>query len=338
MKYRLIILFFCLFFADLNAQKILKYSDHESSNEMRTLFLKNILFPNIEKESEGRIKIDAHWNGELAISYDALKKVSKGDTVDITTVVPEYSANQLPTLQVFKSFLVGFTDKKQVSFFREMFKTIPEFTEELHRNNVEPIFLSTGYGVGFFSREPIDSLSELKDKKWRTASFWHRDYLKNYGSIPVSIPWGPEVYKAFEEKTLDGLMVNIDGGYQLKIYEQAPFLLASEKLWLGHLYIVAINKKTWEGLEPQDRDAIQRAAIKSYKKLGKIMHSSFAEQLQELEEAGCTYRLLSDKELNDFEQSIDYKEVQDDWAKAQEAKGVNNVTSILQKIRTALGK
>lgn len=87
-----------------SAQKILKYSDHESPNEMRTLFLKNIFFPEIEKKSKGRIKIDPHWDGELSISYDALKKVSKGDTVDITTVVPEYAAAQLPTHQFIQKF------------------------------------------------------------------------------------------------------------------------------------------------------------------------------------------------------------------------------------------
>jgi len=176
---------------------------------MRTLFLKNILFPAIEKESNGRIKIDAYWNGALSISYDALKKVSKGDTIDITTVVPEYAAKELPITQLFKSFLVGPSGKKQVSAFRKMYASIPELANELNQSNIEPIFLSTGYSVGFFSREKMGSLSDLKNQKWRTASFWHRDYLKNYGAIPVTIPWGEQVYKAFANKSLDGLMVNI---------------------------------------------------------------------------------------------------------------------------------
>lgn len=97
-----------------------------------------------------------------------------------------------------------------------MYENVPEFTDELHQNNVEPVFLSTGYGVGFFSREPLQSLHDLKNKRWRTASFWHRDFLNNFGSVPVTIPWGDQVYKAFAEKKLDGLMVNIDGGVPVK--------------------------------------------------------------------------------------------------------------------------
>ncbi len=336
---RIFITFFLTmyFLSSTHAQKILKYSDHESPNEMRTLFLKNVLFPAIEKESKGRIKIDAHWNGELSISYDALKKVGKGDTIDITTVVPEYAAKELPRLQLFKSFLVGPRGKEQVSFFRKMFETVPEFTTELQQNNVVPIFLSTGYGVGFFSKNQMDSLSDLKNKTWRTASFWHRDYLKKYGSIPVSIPWGPEVYKAFEENRLDGLMVNIDGAYQLKVYEQAPYLLTSKKLWLGHLYIVSINKNTWERLDQIDKEAIQRAANKSYKKLGKIMDESYKSQLEKLAEKGVKYRILSDKKLTDFENAVQYHLTQQNWVNEQEAKGLSDLKSILEKMKKELG-
>ena len=338
MKYLLALLVSTFLISTSQAQRVFKYSDHESPNEMRTLFLKNVFFPAIEKESKGRIKIDAHWNGELSISYDALKKVGKGDTVDITTVVPEYAAKELPRLQLFKSFLVGPSGKEQVSFFRKLFETVPEFTTELQENNVVPIFLSTGYGVGFFSKNPMDSLSDLKNKTWRTASFWHWDYLKKYGSIPVSIPWGPEVYKAFEENKLDGLMVNIDGGYQLKVYEQAPYLLTSKKLWLGHLYIVSMNEKTWESLDQKDKDAMQRAATESYKKLGKIMDESYTEQLEKLAQNGVKYRILSDAELRDFENAVQYNLIQLDWIKEQETKGLNDLNSILEKMKSALGK
>ncbi len=335
---KLIPVFFLIAFFAFNAQgqTVLRYSDHESPNEMRTLFLQNVLFQNIEQESKGRIKIETHWNGELAISYDALKKASAGDALDITTVVPEYVAKELPTHQLFKSFLVGPTGDEQVNFFRKMFATVPELTAELHQNNVEPIFLSTGYGVGFFSREPINSLADIKNKRWRTASFWHRDYLTNYGSVAVSIPWGEQVYQAFAEKTLDGLMVNVDGGFQLKVYEQAPYILASKNLWLGHLYIVAMNKQTWDSLEARDKQAILRAAKKSYKTLGAVTENAFDEQMEKLQAAGAQYRILTDKELADFEHSIQSQKVQDAWANEQEQKGVKNVTAILEKMRVAL--
>jgi hypothetical protein len=46
--------------------RILKYSDHEPLGGMRTRFLKDVLFPAIERESNGRLKIEDHWDGEIA--------------------------------------------------------------------------------------------------------------------------------------------------------------------------------------------------------------------------------------------------------------------------------
>ncbi len=321
-----------------SAQKVLKYTDHQSSDEMRTKFLKDVLFPAIEKESKGRLKIESHWNGELSTSYKALSTVSEGRVADMATVVPEYTANELPLHQIFKSFLVGPTGKRQVSFFRRAYSEIPEFSQELKKNNIVEIFLGTGYGVGFFSREPFNSLNDLKGTKWRTASFWHFDFLTNYGANPVRIPWGDEVYKALKEKTLDGIMVNVDSGYDLKVYEQAPYLLASKKLWLGHLYPVVMNKETWDNLERKDQLAIQRASEIAYKSLGKVMDKSFEVQMQNLKKVGVDYRILSDKELKDFETATKFREVQKSWANEQKANGIKNANDVLEKVTIILNE
>ena len=107
---------------------------------MRTMFLRNVFFPEIEKQSKGRIKIEPHWHGELAISYDALKKLRDCKTIDITTVVSEYDAAALHRLHILKSFLIGPTGNNQVKFFSKIFKKVPVFNAELKENNVVPLF------------------------------------------------------------------------------------------------------------------------------------------------------------------------------------------------------
>ena len=89
------------------AEKILRYTDHEPYGGMRTQIIKEIFFAEIEKESQGRLKIEPHWNGETAISYDALTTISDGSKADMGIVVPEYTAKQLPLHQIFKSFAIG---------------------------------------------------------------------------------------------------------------------------------------------------------------------------------------------------------------------------------------
>jgi TRAP-type C4-dicarboxylate transport system substrate-binding protein len=85
----------------------LKYSDYQPLGQMRTSFLDEVLFPAIEHESDGRLHIESHWNGELADSKQAIHKLSEGKTVDISTIIPEYAEEELPLAQIFKSFPVG---------------------------------------------------------------------------------------------------------------------------------------------------------------------------------------------------------------------------------------
>ena len=324
--------------AAASAETILRYSDHEPLGGMRTKLIKEVFFAAIEKESNGRLKIEDHWNGELATGYDALGVVGKGAAADMGIVVPEYKSDRLPLHQIFKSFPVGPTGENQVRFFRRVYAEIPAFPDELEHNNVVNILFTTGYPVAFFSTRPLETLADIKGEKWRTASFWHKDFLANAGAIPVTIPWGAGVFDALQARTLDGLMVNVDSGYMLNVHEAAPNVLASKELWLGHVYLLVMNRKTWDGLAKQDQAAIQRAAETAYQALGPVMDSSFDAMVGEMKQKGVNIRLLQDKEVNAFKTAARYRDVQAAWVKEQEGKGVKNVGATMQKVGTMLNE
>ncbi len=315
--------------------RILRFSDHEPLGGMRTRFLKDVVFPAIEKESNGRLKIKDHWNGEIAAAYDALGAVTKG-TTDIGTVVPEYTAKQMPLHQIFKSFIRGPIGGRQIEFFDRVYSEIPAFPAEIDDNNIVQIYFGTGYPVAFFSNEPMVDLDKLKGGRWRSASFWHLDFLRNYGATPVTMHWGPAIPAALRAKTLDGLMVNVDSGYMLKVHESAPHVLVSKDLWLGHVYILAMNKDVWKSLAQEDQDAIIRAARKSYAGLDAVMGESFDTQLEDLKKAGATVRVLSAKEVKQFEAATRYKDVQSAWAQGQQAEGVANVAPAIESVSSIM--
>lgn len=319
-----------------SAATILRYSDHEPLGGMRTRFLKDVFFAAVEKESNGRLKIEDHWDAELASGYDALRAVGKGEVADVATVVPEYTAKELPLHQIFKSFPTGPAGAKQVSFFRRVYGDIPEFSAELAKNNAVPIFLSTGYPVAFYGTRPLGTLADIKDQKWRSASFWHLDFLRNVGAVPVTMHWGEEVYKALAARTLDGLMVNVDSGYMLKVHETAPNILVSRDLWLGHLYLLTMNRDTWNGLASEDKAAIQRAAETAYRALGPAMERSFDTMIGDLKKSGANVRLLEPKEVDAWKTATKYQEVQSAWVKTQESMGVKDAGPVLGKVSTIL--
>lgn len=52
--------------AAASAAQTLIYRDHEPLGGMRTRFINDVFFPAIEKETNGRLKIEAHWGGEIS--------------------------------------------------------------------------------------------------------------------------------------------------------------------------------------------------------------------------------------------------------------------------------
>jgi len=314
------------------AAQILKYSDHEPLGGMRTHFLKDVLFPAIEKESNGRLKVEDHWNGEIATGYDAMRAIVEKRTTDMAIVVPEYVPNNLPLHQLFKSYPIGPTGAKQVEFFRRVYAEIPAFPDELGRNNVVNVLSATGYPVAFFSTSAVAKLDDIKGGKWRSASFWHHDFLRNAGAIPVTIPWGEGVYKALEARTLDGLMVNVDSGYLLKVHETAPHVLVSKDQWLGHVYLLAMHKDTWNRLADEDRQAIQRASETAYKSLGAIMDASFDSQVEDLKAGKAQVRVLNMAEASQWATLTKYRDVQAAWVGDQERKGLAGARAALESL------
>ena len=315
------------------AQTELRYSDHEPLGNMRTSVI-NTFFQDVEKRSNGRLKIERHWGGDISSGYDALSKLSTGSQADLTVIVPEYSAKALPLHQVFKGFLTGPSGANQVNLLRQIYARIPEFDAELRKNDVVPVLISTGYPVGFFSSRQMEGLQALKGHRWRTASFWHRDFLTNYGAVPVTMPWGPEVATALGDGRLDGLMVNIDSAVDLDVPKTAPHSLVSKRLWLGHVYIVGMNRAAWDRLSEADRRAFKEAADIAYRTMGATMDRRFDEMVVDLRRQGKTSRLLTTAEVDSFADASDVIEVQDTWARAQEAQGVSGARSVLKRVRT----
>lgn len=322
--------------AQTTVPRILRFTDHEPWGGMRTRFLKDVLFPAIARESQGRLKVEDHWNGELAGPYEALGVVGKLATADMGTVVPEYTAKELPLHQLFKSFPVGPTGDKQVQFFRRVYKEVPAFSEELAKNGLVDVYFGTGYPVAFYSTVPIADVAGVASGKWRSASFWHLDFLRNAKASPVTMHWGPEIGVALKDHTLDGLMVNVDSGYMLKVHEMAPNVLVSKDLWLGHLYLVAMKKSVWDSLAREDQEAIRRAAEWSYRTLGQVMDDSFDTQIEELQRAGAKVRVLSQQEAHTWQAMTQYREVQAAWIRQQQAQGLSNAAAVLDQLSALL--
>lgn len=322
-----------------SADRTLRYTDHEPYGNMRTRLIKETFFRAIEQESLGRLKIDAHWNGELSTSYDALKTIGQGSVADMGIVVPEYTPEQLPRHQIFKSFPLGpGRGEAQVNAFQRIFREYRQFGRELENNNLVNLQFFLGYPVGFFTTRPNVDLAQLNASQWRTASFWHQSFLRNAGGVPVSMPWNEKITDALQTGQLDGLMVNLDSGDDIHAQRAAPYIQLSPSLWLGHVYLLVINKDVWDSLDVKDRAAINRAAAMTQKRIGAVQDASLTVMAKKMAKEGAHVHYLSNSELNAWQAATGYQHVQAEWIAQQESKGINDVGELMQGVSAILNK
>ncbi|ROV54416.1 hypothetical protein EGS38_11075 [Neisseria chenwenguii] len=137
---------------------------------------------------------------------------------------------------------------------------------------------------------------------------------------------------------LGGLMVNVDSGYDIGAHKSAPYILTSQQLWLGHIYPVVMNAERWKKLSKSDQAAFTKAAQKVYGTLGDTLDKSYDDMLLKLIKDGAVVRMPNGQEVTKFAQAANYQNQQNQWAAKQEAEGVKNVQSVLQKLRNLMAK
>jgi hypothetical protein len=59
-----------------------------------------------------------------------------------------------------------------------------------------------------------------------------------------------------------------------------------EKRTLGPIYLLIMNKDTWNNFSKEDQQAIQRATETAYKTLGSIMNKSFDTRVKDMKNDG----------------------------------------------------
>ena len=128
-------LMFC--FANIAAAKTIKvkYSDKDPLGGMRTDFLKNVWHPEIEKQTGGKLKIQAFFGGSLLNSKEILKGIGD-NVVQLGFLYPGHYPGQLSAFTIYKLFPMGPSKFENMAWlYRKVMEEIPEFSEGLKQAN-----------------------------------------------------------------------------------------------------------------------------------------------------------------------------------------------------------
>jgi TRAP-type C4-dicarboxylate transport system substrate-binding protein len=293
----------------------LVFSTHESNTG---IFYDRFWKPwmdEIEKRTNGRIKIEGHFNGELAGPPDAWDVLING-TVDISNVHLQNVPGKFPMTDI-----VGFTsynliNQRMSETLWELYQKYPEMQQELAECHV--MFLGSTYFTSYAGSKPVYTLADMKGLKSVGVGVWQNKRAEVLGMVPVSM--GPmDILPALQTKVVDGgplgtLLILLDFGW----FDFLPYCTHVRQECIPVL--IGMNNKVWNSLPKDIQDTLDGMIGWTTDAWDKMWVDAEPELLPQLQAKGMQFYVPPDDEVAKWD-ALD-KPVWDEFAADLNSKGL----------------
>lgn len=315
---------------------VLSLADTTGPTGLRGEGLK-LLVEEIEKQTNGKVKVEVHWGGSLLSGGEILKGINDG-IVDMGFVLANYYPKQMVVNSIFNVIPQGpieFDNMHRV--VSNIFEEIPAFMAELTELNQKLIYFNFVLSANIVSTKPFTSFDDFAGKKIRAASRWWLGALKGAGAIPVSVPWG-NCYEALQMGTIDGVMSGYDGTHRAKLDEVAPNIFWMREIWTATPFMYTINLNTYNNL-PKDIQEQLMAAGKSATLRFSVLFDEYKEKIMaEQKAAGYTVTVASEEDVERWVNMPVIPELQSEWLEEVKNLGIDDADVLLEQVKKIVTK
>ncbi|KQC11797.1 MAG: hypothetical protein APR54_10495 [Candidatus Cloacimonas sp. SDB] len=292
----------------------------------------SILVEEIEKHTDGQVKINVYWGESLLKSAEILDGVANG-VVDMGYINANYYPNKLflhSAFPLIPQAPISFENKNWV--YSQCLNEIPEIKAEMSAQNQKLIYLNGVLPMTICSTKPMTSFDDLEGRKIRSSSRWILALLKDFDAVPVSVPWG-DCYMALQTGTIDGVFTNLDGIHRTKLDEPAPHIFACKELWAATPFMYTINMDRWDSLSIDIQEGILAGCQAAVERFGEIYEQEWDRVIAEQKEQGCTVTLASEEEIAKWVNTPSLPELQQQWIQEAEEAGAENAEEVFKQIQ-----
>ena len=246
----------------------------------------------LDERSNGKFKVDLIDSGK----YGNPDSIVKGLQMGVLQIGAESTSN----FSVFDQRLMLFDMPYLFPSYEAADLILDgEVGKELSKGLEKNGCLNMGYmELGFrqlFSNKPVKTLEDAKGLKVRaTPSKAHIAILRSLGMNPTPMAWG-EVFTGLQQKTVDGIDVDINLGWFWRFYEVTKYMTLSRHFYTPHM--VLISKRFWSTLSAEDQKMISEImtqCIQEQRQLSRQNEVEFLEKMQK--DCGMTILDLTDQE------------------------------------------
>ncbi len=254
----------------------------------------------VEKGTQGRVKIVPHFAGSLVNLNETLKSVRDG-AVPAGVVAAGAVSGQLPYVAYLEA--IGGMPADAGKFTEAVTAVRPILEEQLRKQGVEYLWAQgSGALIAMCRDRHMKSPADWKNRKVRAAGRWQAEQLRTMDVSPVATD-PSEQYVALQNRTIDcALSVSVLGS-ALKLHEVAPKVTMLRMPVNLSFYIV--NKGIYDKISEADRATIRRLSIEADKRSAEHLAKAESEAIALMKTQKADIYSLTDAELSDLRKAID---------------------------------
>jgi TRAP-type mannitol/chloroaromatic compound transport system substrate-binding protein len=240
----------------------------QSANPAGTphMTLLNKFAGNVDKMSNGRLKIEVLTSGAIVNPFEILDAVNKG-VIDSGQWWTHYATGKHPAGGLFSAPLggsgSGLDQMGQLAWYmrgggRDLYL---EYYQKMLKTDVMA-FLYAPDGPECFGwfKKPVMSVAEFTKLRFRISSGLPSDVLKDMGGVPMNLP-GQELVPAAERGIIDGVeWINPANDLPLGLHDVFKFYSIQGLHQAIDIADIVINGAKWRAL-PDDIKAIVETAL-----------------------------------------------------------------------------
>lgn len=254
----------------------------------------------LEKESDGRLKVELYPNGQLYPSdREAIEAVQLGNVeMTIPAVAPLASFNKK-----FMVFDLPFLFDNNEAAYRALDGELgQQLLGELENNDLKGlVFAENGFRHMSNNNGPIQGTDDLKGLKYRTLENpVHTDTFKAFGANASPFAFG-ELYTALQQKTYDAMESPISLYYTNKFYEVQDYLTLTSHVYAAT--ILLMNNDFYNSLPADLQELVVKASEEYRTEQRKIAQEQDVDFLNDLKENGMQVNELTDEQRNEFREA-----------------------------------
>ncbi|NDL68857.1 TRAP transporter substrate-binding protein [Anaerotalea alkaliphila] len=275
----------------------------------------------VEERTDGRIKIEVYYGGQLGDEKSVIEQVQFGAIDFVRTSISPLSefAKELNVLQL--PYIYRDEEHQWAVLNGEIGDQLLESVDQA--NMVGLTWYDSGSRNFYNTKKEVKSMADLQGMKIRVQeSKLMMGLVQAVGASPTPMPYG-EVYSALQTGVIDGAENNLPSYVSSSHYEVAKYITMD-----GHTRvpeIVVASKDTMNKLSAEDQEIIRQAA-KDSQALQREEWAKYTEESRQTAiDAGCVITELDAGLLSEFQAAVqplyaDYAEYAELIQKIQDTK------------------